>query len=431
MLGPSPIQKVASDHIIVNESLVCESSTLMDHIPFPTHPCNEPIKVPYLASKYPNLTWFRPEVQVSALSEEGDNDNDEDGNDEHDNDSDNDTVHLYPATLKFLSFPDLLDFDTNAIEDGDFADRFLEEVLCCMQSWCFFGLLASIMALSGIEVSEDQLLKRSFAGDRSKAPTKMPMVSTEILPSLLCQMEGISKPGKVDEEEMGSIYKECLLCLRTVSIFMREVNLSRDLNSPFRGNPSNSSVVPSLRDKVLLSIFLLGDFLHYAVMLWRPPGADPTEPEWGKIRYFPFLRQRLLEAGWCPSEIDLLDDQPTGLSTMYYLSSLDRKPLGKDHRACISLERFACKYERLTSYETAHASDCRTRSNLEFVDISHFSGPALHQIVNDEQIPVITVRADGTQFQGRLDALPVQSSGDHSKTQQIAPYIAFSHVWQE
>jgi hypothetical protein len=402
----------------------------MDHIPMPANPCSVPIEVPHLVQKYPELRYPPPAGRVVPVRIQGEN--------------------FSPEMENFLAFPETARFDTYDIADGVFGDRTLEDVLCFIQSWCFFGLLISVMGLSGVEVRYEDLIRARETSGVADSTEHSEIISTRIFPRLLRDMETHSRPGTVDEETIQTVYNECLICLRRVMIFMRDINLSRDKNNPLRAALEPKSATPSLRDRIILSVFALGDFLHYALMLWLPQDVPPTEPEWGTLRYVPFLKERLLNAGWCRSEANLLDDQPTGLSSLYYLSFIDRRPLGKDHRACP--DSFNCKYEKLDEYKTLHCDDCPGKRFCKDVDVSQFQGPSVQQIVREDNIPVVTLEVErnlpafekssalvpaqsmlpGIQnvLRGRLTSVSTNSTNSSDQT-AASQYVAFSHVWQE
>lgn len=402
----------------------------MDHIPLPTNPCNVHIDVPYLSPTSPELRFRPPPGKVILMR--------------------NQRGSLSAVTETFLNFPKTAGFDTVSIADGFLEDKTFDDVLCFIQSWCFFGLLISTMRLSGIEVDHEDLIKTRKTSDLASSAENETLISTAIFPKLLRKMEMHSRPGTIDEETIQTVYNESLLCLRRIMIFLRDLNLSRDIKSPLRADLEPKSATPSLRDRIILSVYALGDFLHYALMLWLPMSVTPAEPEWGKLRYVPFLKERLIDAGWCRSEANLLDDQPTGLSSLYYMSFIDRKLLGRNHGQCP--DDFTCDYENLKSYETLHSDDCPGTSLCTDIDVTQFQGPSVQQIISEGSIPVVTVEVDRVRpeseksetpmpgrmilpdapkgLHGWLTSIPLSSTG-LSDQPNAGQYVAFSHVWQE
>lgn len=392
----------------------------MDHIPLPKVPSNKVVQIPYLLSQFPDLKYSHVGDGESFSSN--------DGND------------LSIRTQEFLSFPESNNIELQELFDGNFGQRSLEEVLAFLQSWCFLGLLRHTMWISGIDVADENLITEAQIYGADAKIRYSEAITTSILPSLRAEVEAKSRSVRAAPLLLRATYVEFSTCLVTVMRLIRDLNLASEGN-PLLADDSGESTEPQLRDSIMLSIYLLGDFLHYVLMLWLPPDMEPEEPDWTYLQLFPFLRKRMLRSGWCPSEVNILSDQPVGISTLLYLSFIDRRTLGKNHTVCAHLGRFECKYENLDRYETQHVSTCSERRANDFVDIMEHNRQIVQEAVALRDIPVVTVYGaedndlpgPGSLLRCSRESLRIQIQ---TWTERCSPstqpeYVAFSHVWSE
>jgi hypothetical protein len=290
----------------------------MDHVPMHSTPYHPPLLVPYLADGNSDLAY---------------------------------------DSKGLLTFPERKGINPDALIRGDFQNWTKGDILCFFQSWCFFGLLIEVLQDIGMRVTVEDFVRREAdkAGCHGKA-----LVSTDNLPWLIREWESgarqLTENQKVDR--FASIYKN----LREVAQFVYLAGAfatDADGRHFFSDETERWEDVASVGNVVQLSIMILWEYLGSAVIMFYKPKAAIYDIAMGQSAY---LKTRMLQAGWCPHEIKSLNDQLIGVVCLYYLSSLNRHSLGRNHQACETSSR--CVYEKLNldTYSTKHSAECPSMS---------------------------------------------------------------------
>ncbi|RDW73262.1 hypothetical protein BP6252_07169 [Coleophoma cylindrospora] len=389
----------------------------MNHLPVPKDPYDWPVKVPLLSLSRGDLAY--------------------DG-------------------LGLLDFPDRKGFDPESFAKGDFGSWTSDEAITLVQSWCFFGLLLESFSCIGINLGLEAFVNNDE-------------VTTAALPSLLHKWETIGH--HLEREDRVAQYKSLIGSWNCVHRFTRTISLFT--NSAPHGHQhffSEDSGIPCsctdaadfclecpilIADIVLLSIYLLGEYLERGFEIYEDL-IDDSELQ--RIKVWPdsnYLKQRMLRAGWCRQEIQQLHEQGTKVASLFYLSSMNRRGLNFEHLQCDSRR---CSREQLNhkTYKTRHSPNCsdagRT-SKCKQLNFDPLVDQRISYIIYQHMTPVITVslipnshklqltiRAVQKPLQVRgarfLDSIMQRSAkfvvGDR-ETRQACPltYVCISHVWSD
>jgi hypothetical protein len=256
-----------------------------------------------------------------------------------------------------LTFPKRKGIDPDAVIRGDFQNRTKGDILCFFQSWCFFGLLIEVLQVVGTKVTVEDFVRRDAdeGGCHGNA-----LVSTDNLPWLIREWEKGARELTENQksDRFASIYK----ILREVAQFVWLAGafaIDADGRHFFSDETEGWEDGASVGNVVQLSIMILWEYLGSAAIMFYKPKATIYDIAMGQSAY---LKKRMLQAGWCPHEIKSLSDQLIGVVCLYYLSSLNRHSLGRDHEACEISSR--CVYEKLDlqKYTTEHSPECTSTS---------------------------------------------------------------------
>ncbi|KIJ52516.1 hypothetical protein M422DRAFT_64970 [Sphaerobolus stellatus SS14] len=180
-----------------------------------------------------------------------------------------------------------------------------------------------------------------------------------------------------------------------------------------------------LSEEIVLSIMLLGKALQGALRFITErfivlnedniPGATRKALEGFEHLASQFIRNRLLQANWCPSDISFMDSF-MDVENAYYCSLLERKRTA-DHGTCTSDECLAYQIDDAT-YITRHIEEECTCEYIQ-VDV-----PVVIKILNDGGMPAIQISLSERNEVQELLVLDVWSD---PRTE----YIAISHVWSD
>lgn len=209
---------------------------------------------------------------------------------------------------------------------------------------------------------------------------------------------------------------------------------------------------------VQLSMEVLHGSLFAALHMYAPRLENQEMPVQGPFQDSPYLKERMGQAGWCPSEYYTLHDQNSSWPEMYYLSSINRRTLGRDHNNCEY--HFRCRIEDLdvATYETKRLKHCHDGGDCRFVTFEHTWSHRITRVVRKGQIPLIAVEGTAGQAQKLKVQVPLAENQqpvpsmeenimdrilekNHSfhgviqvserVTENLVPYVCISHVWSE
>jgi hypothetical protein len=177
------------------------------------------------------------------------------------------------------------------------------------------------------------------------------------LPLLVRELEEESRT--LDDDEKVKRFDAICKCLNVAAEFIHSsatYQIDADGRHFFSDESTNWETAASLGNVVHLSIVALGEFLgSTALALYRPKNSRYTIDMGPSV----YVQSRMIQAGWCPSQVKALYDQKVGIAVMYYLSSMNAHALGWNHGVCGN--GFRCQFEKLDlqRYRTKHSSECQ------------------------------------------------------------------------
>ena len=255
----------------------------------------------------------------------------------------------------FAGFPNRAGVVPMDIVQGKLDKLNQSDALAFFQSWCFFGLLSEFLAVVGRSFTVTDFVQEELAVPSTAVTPKT--VSTKQLPLLARDLEEESR--KLPSSEKLRRFETICKSLQVAADFTHLstiCNVDAEGRHFYSDDSTNWEEVPSLGNVVHLSIVALGEFLWATLLsLYGPRPRDCT------IDLGPsfFVQSRMIRAGWCPNQVRVLDEQKTGVSLMYYMSSMNAHVLGWNHGECC--DRFKCRFDALDlqRYQTKHFSECK------------------------------------------------------------------------
>ncbi len=273
-------------------------------------------------------------------------------------------LHRY-VPGQFKEFPQKHGFNLNSLKLGDFGDKTWDDAISFVQAWAYFGMQAEILRIGGVDtdflpceyLSTKQLpdlLKQLYvynydkvdAIKRERTIASLNVISRVKLFVSEVQAQEMSVPGGVAYSSPGNLLEEDLEELETCndrgiilsctgnqsSIWVTERHWNTHPNffaAETGWDRNRGGRVESIGLRVFLAISLVGEYLELALGVIYGYSSY-TEYPWQEPL---MMSLRLTGAGWCSWEIKNLSKR-LSLTCRYYLSSMDRRCLGKDHRAC-------------------------------------------------------------------------------------------------
>ena len=333
----------------------------MDHIPTPTPLNHHAIEIPYLHS--------------SKFSYEYDY--------EHD-------------YGRWRNFPQRYGWDIAAFYEKDFSyngTKDNERAASFLQTWLYFGLMVEVF---GRPIPTSDFLRLNNRNE--------PIITTKLLPDYVDdwhrRMELLpSDERKIQLEKTKNFFIESTLLYN----FCGDDLDLEDLHP----HPAR---VP-LSSEVLLSIAVLHSTLIVA------KNRIFQEEQLGIFQTARIIDERLLNNGWCRSDLTWLQDR--GMFTciaMYYASLLGPRAIRKSHDSCAQYRCVAYQVDE-SDYVTKHVKDdCGCPMVTVSVD-------EICSIIDKPNgIPIILFK------EGSGDRLPILEVIEHKNETE---YVALSHVWGE
>ena len=302
----------------------------------------------------------------------------------------------------FLAFPSRHGYTHETIVARSLSDR---DAWVLLQSWLFFGLLREVFARPDYDFHHDDFVNTSSTGEI--------MISTKALPRYFrywIAARSHYDPDAMKVQEMA--IDECL------PVANRVLN---SINFKLRGQVKAQGqmlIGDTAEMAVFLSLSLLGDYLSFARgILEKEPTAPPLE--WENA----YLDEVMKNAGWCGGELSTMR-KSCNLSSRYYLSTMNRNVLAKDHRTCVEGRRCQAHQVRFQSYQTKHIPSCTDHTGCTEI------GPDIEEVVTAIEnggSALIRAHSDSSEERYRLQVL--QTGGINCLT--VKPYVAISHVWSD
>ncbi|KAI1635568.1 hypothetical protein F4809DRAFT_434132 [Biscogniauxia mediterranea] len=296
----------------------------------------------------------------------------------------------------FRQFPSRHGYNFQSLVDRASSDR---DTCVFLQSWLFFGLLTETFARPSYSFEHENFVRSDSNGDA--------IITTKALPRYLWYW--LAARTQDYRDDMVELEKTVDDCLQLAHSILRSINQQRRKSSSCGGAKAEWTV----EARILLSLSLLGDYLTFARGQVRQYSITAPALYWESA----FLDEVMLEAGWCIGELSTLRDE-CSLSSRYYLSTMNRKPLEKNHDKCRSGVNCQANQLDYRTYQTSHALDCADPASCEEI------GPPvgdLVQIIEKGGWPL--VETHGTHPPG-----VIQYDGTGGREM---PYVAISHVWSD
>ncbi|GAW17388.1 hypothetical protein ANO14919_068450 [Xylariales sp. No.14919] len=295
----------------------------------------------------------------------------------------------------FRQFPSRHGYSFETLIDLAISDR---KTCAFLQSWLFFGLLTETFSRPNYDFKREDFVRSNDDGNV--------MVTTKDLPRYLWYW--LAARTQDDRDDMVKLEKTVDDCLRLAHYILHSVN-QKERQSPLHGAAGPEWTVEV---SVLISLSLLGDYLTFARGGLRQY-TTTISLHWESA----FLDAAMMEAGWCVGELSTLRNE-CSLSNRYYLSTINRKALARNHEKCKN--GIACQAHQLDyrTYETRHAPDCANEDGCEEI------GPAVEDVVRAiDEGGFALVETQGSH------APKVAQYGDRDGRNTL--YVAISHVWSD
>ena len=117
------------------------------------------------------------------------------------------------------------------------------------------------------------------------------------------------------------------------------------------------------------------------------PGAVRCQKPSAKGFYTKEIKDRIVGAHWCPSDIVKVVDKFESIQMLHFFSRM-KKPLGKVHHGDCTANRCVAHSNSLSEYKTRHTEDCADIDHCE--DVSMDKKPIL-DILQPGALPLLQI----------------------------------------
>lgn len=260
------------------------------------------------------------------------------------------------------------------------------ETFC--QTWLFFGILNEVL---GSAYREDDFIRPD-----PSCLGKTILYSKNIQPllELSCTAYFVDEPKK---EQRQKTLEHLIAC----------ISLSGQIFSVITAKPGFDWRIKCAMAAVFEAV----------VFEARRASREPVPlPSWANLFFNEDIRQQMLSAGWCPSEIARAKDKFVCLQSLTFLSRMNRSEIPRDHSVCTTSLCSAFQIVA-TTYQPKHKQPhCKCKE----------AAPNTKDIYNTLQrgeLPLLKL----TQTNGNLESLNIEVVTYTPET----PYVAISHVWAD
>lgn len=168
---------------------------------------------------------------------------------------------------------------------------------------------------------------------------------------------------------------------------------------------------PVIRDSAAVMCEFFAHVTNYAL---RRVGVDDVtcRLQWGTGYIGSDIRESMLSAGWCPSDIARAGDRFKSLQSLHLIQLLDRSRPPRDHSRCNDELCYAGQID-LARYQVAHydKQDCKCE------EISPDSSEVIHALEPEYGFPLL--RITGTKADMKIEVVSYEPG---------TSYVAISHV---
>lgn len=257
-----------------------------------------------------------------------------------------------------------------------------------MQAWLFFGLLNEV--LGDLYCEEDFLVKDTAETDRFILCTK------KLRPLLKATYRLCFENASHATRRQFDHLRECLILVVTVSFAF---------HSDFDWGLLCS--IAAVHEATVNTLNRAAQRLGFDNI--------PNIP-WRKEFFRAAICTRMLEAGWCPSEIERAKHKFTFTQTFYFLSRMRKNEIRRNHLTCTTSLCSSFQLD-LAKYQTKHRQPCCRCPD---------AAPNIDDVVTllrSGKLPLLQI----TQANGDLESLRVEVVAFTPET----PYVSISHVWAD
>ncbi|OCL14195.1 hypothetical protein AOQ84DRAFT_407815 [Glonium stellatum] len=307
----------------------------------------------------------------------------------------------------FLTYPERAGWDISTWkwstpEEGfDLNGRTISEMSAFLQTWLFFGLLASA---TGIKISEGDFVCQNPHGDH--------FITTRRLAKSLDEWK--DRIGHLDPEEKkkeDDRSEDCIIEASTVN----------DMLTFLLSYGENLGEIKPLKQTLFAQMLLVEALkgASYQIFLNRRKSTDSNRDM--------LLREKLLEAGWCCSIVDFMQEKlPLQIQALAYSLSSVRTHL--DHTPCQLDQTSGCKFSQVgQNYQPKHVnSSCQCA--FVYCPTDEIVG-----MLKENKIPLITIKRSPAETASPSLELVIDGIDlDHPEFAQYGcPYVAITHVWSD
>lgn len=148
----------------------------------------------------------------------------------------------------------------------------------------------------------------------------------------------------------------------------------------------------------------------------RLGSANIPNMTWEKMFFGAAIITRMIEAGWCPSEIESAKDKFISTQFLYFLSRMRKNEIRREHLTCTTSLCSSFQLD-LATYQTKHRQPgCRCLNVTPNMD-------DVMALLRNRKLPLLRIM----QTEGNLESLEVEVVAYTLET----PYVAISHVWAD
>ena len=257
-----------------------------------------------------------------------------------------------------------------------------------MQAWLFFGLLNEV--LGDLYHEEDFLAKDTDDTDLFILCTK----KFRPLLKAACRL----RFGKTSHatRRLFDHLRKCLVLVITVSLALN----------------------PEFDWGLMCAIAAVHEAIVYSLnhVAQRLGSANIPNMPWAKQFFGAAIYTRMLEAGWCPSEIEGAKNKFISTQTLYFLSRMRKDEIRRNHQTCTTSLCSSFQLD-LAAYQTKHR-----QSYCKCVDVTPNMDDVM-VLLRSRKLPLLQI----TQLEGNLESLKVEVVAYTPETS----YVAVSHVWAD
>lgn len=257
---------------------------------------------------------------------------------------------------------------------NSFGGRSPTEVQAFFQNWLYFGCAIEVLRVSGVTIRQEDLLDAD-----------QKYVSTRRLPAFIRQWrKNIKAIGDKNHPQFISWAMEVALILKKVSNFVDiYCSASGNMTQPSTSGPRRiGNMVLPLPEKVWVTVIALGHTFTEALLRYH--NIVCTGNKWGASL---FLKRRMLQKGWCPSDVERsLTD--IGIDGHYFMAKSANTETNLNHGLC-TIDQCVARNINEAKYTQNHAPECSGRCAAIAIDEASLAG-----IIDNNEIPVVSWNAE-------------------------------------